>query len=134
MYIQNTAKNYNGFLNELIQRNFYKLQGRPPYSASIIWYGLHLCHMSLQVYRLFFEKFPMSSLPLLNKIQKGGVKVLKALKTLYEKGSFSCDFILMIDEIYLQKSAQYQLGEYVGVDKERNLHKGIVAFMVVDSC
>ena len=37
----------------------------------------------------------------------------------------------MIDEIYLQKSAQYQSGEYVGVDEEGNLYKGIVAFMVV---
>ena len=33
--------------------------------------------------------------------------------------------------MYLQKAAQYQSGEYVGVDEEGNLHKGIVAFMVV---
>ena len=33
--------------------------------------------------------------------------------------------------MYLQKSAQYQSGEYVGVDEERNLYIGIVAFMVV---
>ena len=37
----------------------------------------------------------------------------------------------MIDEIYLQKSAQFQLGEYVGVDEEQNLYQGIVAFTVV---
>ena len=37
----------------------------------------------------------------------------------------------MIDEMYLQKLAQYQSGEYVGVVKEGNLCKGIVAFMVV---
>ena len=37
----------------------------------------------------------------------------------------------MIDEMYLQKSAQYQSGEYVGVEKEGNLYKGIVTFMVV---
>ena len=37
----------------------------------------------------------------------------------------------MIDQMYLQKSAQYQSGEYVGVDEEGNLYKGIVAFMVV---
>ena len=34
----------------------------------------------------------------------------------------------MIDEMYLQKSAQYQSGEYV---EEGNLYKGIVGFMVV---
>ena len=37
----------------------------------------------------------------------------------------------MIDEIYLQKSAQYQSGEYVVVDKEGNLYKGVVAFVIV---
>ena len=65
---------------------------------------------------------------LLNKIQQGGVDMLNVLKTLHEKGSFSCDCILMIDEMYLQKSAQYQSGEYV---EERNLYKRIFAFMVV---
>ena len=31
----------------------------------------------------------------------------------------------------MQKSAQYQSEEYVGVDEEGNLYKGIIAFMVV---
>ena len=52
----------------------------------------------------------MPSLSLLNKIQ-GGVDALKALRTLYEKGSFSRDCILMIDEMYLQKFAQYHTGD-----------------------
>ena len=72
----------------------------------------------------------MPSLSLLNKIQ-GCVDALKALRTLYEKGSFSRDCILMIDEMYLQKSAQYHTGECVGVDEESTLYKGIVAFVVV---
>ena len=97
-YIQNTATdNYNELLNELNQRNFYKPQGRPPYSASMIRYALHLRYTSLQAYRLLLEKFPMQSLLLLHKIQRGGVDALKALKALYEKGSFSRDCILMID-------------------------------------
>ena len=37
----------------------------------------------------------------------------------------------MFDEMYLQKAAQYQAGEYVGADEEGNLYKGIMAFMVV---
>ena len=45
--------------------------------------------------------------------------------------SFSCDRILIIDEMYLQNSAQYQSGENEGVDKEGKLYKGTVAFMVV---
>ena len=80
---------------------------------------------------LLLEKFPVLSLPLLDKIQQGGVDALKPLKIVHEKSSFSCDCILMIDEMYLQKSSQYQSGEYEGVDKEGNLYKGIVAFMVV---
>ena len=38
---------------------------------------------------------------------------------------------LMTDVVYLQKSAQYQSGEYVKVDEDGNLYKGIVAFMKV---
>ena len=49
----------------------------------------------------------MLSLPLLNKIQHSGVDALKALKTVHEKGSSSCNCILMIDEMYLQKSARH---------------------------
>ena len=37
----------------------------------------------------------------------------------------------MIDEMYLQKSTQYQSGQYVGIDEKGNLCKGIVALMVV---
>ena len=103
----------------------YKPQGRPP-DASVIRYALHLRYASLQAYRVFFERFPMPYFSLLNKIQQGGADMLNVLKTLHEKGSFSCDCSLMIDEIYLRKSAQYQSGEYVGVDEE-----GITMFMVV---
>ena len=64
-------------------------------------------YTSLQMHRLLLEKFPMPTLSLLNKIQQGGVDPLKVLKTLYEKVSFSRGCILMIDKIYLKKSAQY---------------------------
>ena len=43
VYIRNTTTdNYNKLLNELNQRNFYKPQGRPPYSLSMIRYAFHL--------------------------------------------------------------------------------------------
>ena len=70
----------------------------------------------------------MSSISLLNKIQQGGVDSLKVLR---EKGGISTDLILIVDEMYLHKAAQYQAGEYIGADEEGNLFKGIVAFMVV---
>ena len=73
----------------------------------------------------------MRPLPLLDKIQQGGVDALKALKIVHEKGLISCDCILMIDEMYLQNSAQYQSGEHEGVNKEGNLYKETVAFMAV---
>ena len=130
--LNNATDNYNEHLNEVNQRNFYKSHGRPQYSASMIWYALLLGYTSFQVNRLLLEKFPKLSLPLLNKIQQGGVHALKVLKTVHEEGSFSCDCILMIDEMYLQKSAQYQSGECVGVGKEGNLYKDI-GFIVVGS-
>ena len=36
----------------------------------------------------------------------------------------------MVDEMYLQKRAQFAGGEYVGVDLEENLYNGIVVFMI----
>ena len=39
----------------------------------------------------------------------------------------------MIDEMYLQKYAQKQSGKYVGVDKEGNLYKRIVASIIIES-
>ena len=125
-YIRNTAtNNYNELLNELNRRNFYKPQGRTSY-ASVIRYALHLRYKSLQAYKLFFERFPMPYLSLLKKIKQGGVDMINVLKALHEKGSFSCDCILMREEMYLRNSAQYKSGEYVGVDEE-----GIITFMAV---
>ena len=87
-YIRNTATdNYNELLNELNQRNFYKPQGRPPY-ASVVRYALHLRYTLLQAYRLFFERFPIPYLSLLNKIQQGGVDMLNVLKHFMKKAPF----------------------------------------------
>ena len=72
--------------------------------------------------RLLLEKFPVLSLPVLHKFQQGGVDALKALKIVHEKGFFSCNSLLMIDE-------KKKIDE--GVDKEGNLYKGIVTFLVV---
>ena len=127
----NTTDNYSELQDEINQRNFYKLHERQLYSASMIWYALHLRYTLLQVNRLLLEKFPMLSFPILDKIQRGCADALKALKIVHEKGSFSCDCILIIDEMYLQKSAQYQSGECGGVDKEGSLCKGSLEFMVV---
>ena len=46
------------------------------------------------------------------------------------KGKISCDCIMTVEEMYLQKAPQYQGGEYVGADEEGNLYKGIAAYMI----
>ena len=73
----------------------------------------------------------MPSISFLNRYNKVEVDSLKALKVLQEKSEFSTDLILMEDEMYLQKAAQYQARAYDGANEEGNLYKGIVAFMVV---
>ena len=37
----------------------------------------------------------------------------------------------MVDEMFLQKEASYQSGDYVGEDEEGELYKGIACFMIV---
>ena len=39
---------------------------------------------------------------------------MKALKLLLEKGSIDVDVILIIDEMYLQRSCEYSGGMFVG--------------------
>ena len=118
-------------LDELEQRKHYKPKGRPPYSAALIRYALLLRYTSAQAYRVLLKQFPLPSFSLLNKIQQGGVDSIKALKLLREKGNISEDLVLMADEMYLQKAAEYSGGEYIGADKDGDLYKGIVTFMVV---
>ena len=88
-------------------------------------------YTSFQAYKLLLEEFPMPSLSLLEKISKGGVDPVKSDKLLLAKGRISEDVILMIDEIYLQKSEEYHCGEIVGCDEEGKLYKGLVGFMIV---
>ena len=54
----------------------------------MIRYALHLRYMSLQAFRILFEKSPVLFWSLLNNIQQGGVDALKALKNIYEKAPF----------------------------------------------
>ena len=109
----------------------YQAKGRPPYSSATIRFALHLRYTSLQSYKLLLEKFPLPSISTLHRIQAGGVDSLKGAKKLREKGHISSDVILMVDEMFLQKEASYQSGDYVGEDEEGELYKGIACFMIV---
>ena len=117
-------------LNEMLDISNYQAKGRPPYSSAMIRFALHLRYTSLQSYKLL-EKFPLPSISTLHRIQAGGVDSLKAAKKLREKGHISSDVILMVDEMFLQKEASYQSGDYVGEDEEGELYKGISCFMIV---
>ena len=89
-YIRNVATETPfTILDELNERKNFKPKGRPPYSAAMIRFALHLRYTSAQAYRLLLEKFPLPSFSLLNKIQKGGVDAVKSIKLLREKGKLS---------------------------------------------
>ena len=118
-------------LSEMLDMVNYKPKGRPPYSSNMIRFALHLRYTSFQAYKLLLEKFPLPSISTLNKIQKGGVDALKAVKKLLDEGHMSSDVILMVDEMFLQKGTSYQAGEYIGEDETGELYKGIACFMIV---
>ena len=123
--------NSQSLLEEMKNRMYLKPKARPSYSAAMIRFALHLRYTSLQTYKLLLHKFPFPSISVLSKIQRGGVDALKAIKRLREAGEISSDVVLMVDEMYLQKGTQYQGGEYVGADEDKNLYKGVVVCMIV---
>ena len=130
-YIRNVAvETPYTLLDEMNAQKYYKPKGRPPFSAAMIRFALHLRHTSAQAYRLLLEKFPLPSFSLLNKIQKGGVDAVKGIKLLREKGKMSKDVVLMVDEMFLQKCIQYMAGEQVGEDENGELYKGVIGFMI----
>ena len=47
-----------------------------------------------------------------------------------KEGKSSEDVCMIFDEMYLQKSQEYFLGEMIGCDDEVELYKGIVCFMI----
>ena len=110
-------------LNEMLDISNYQAKGRPPYSSAMIRFALHLRYTSLQSNKLLLEKFPLPSISSLHS--------LKAAKKLREKGHISSNVILMVDEMFLQKEASYQSGDYVGEDEEGEFYKGIACFMIV---
>lgn len=101
------------------------------YPARIIRYSLLLRYTSFQAYKLLKEEFPLPSISLLKKITKGGIDPVKAAKLLLDKDLISKDIVLMIDEMYLQKSVEYSSGEMIGCDEDDSMFKGIVGFMIV---
>ena len=132
-YIQSRIEqlSISEILEEIRKISYYKQQGRPPYSAKVIRYCLLLRYTSRQAYELLLNELPLPSFSLLEKLCRGSLDALKVAKVLLHDNKISKDCILMFDEMYLQKSAQYQGGKYIGADECGELFKGIVCFMIV---
>ena len=113
---------------ELRKRQFKKSQ---IYSSEIIQYALLLRYTSFQSYKLLLDEFSLPSISLLNKIKEGNIDALKAAKLLLENSSISKDIVVLFDEMYLQKCAEYCGGDFFGSNINNELYKSIVCFMII---
>ena len=117
-------------LQEMQKIQYIKVKGRPPYSSDLIRFTLMQRYTSRQSYKLLLNELPLPSFSLLQKLTKGGIDPIKSLKVLLqEKVDSQC--MLLIDEMYLQKSCQYHVGKVYGKDEHGEFYNGIVVFMVV---
>ena len=88
-YIRNFQETWNipsDILNELQEIRFEKPVDRPKYSVGLLRYALLLRYNSTQAYKLLLEQFPLPSLSLLKKLNKGGMEPIKAVKVLLDQG------------------------------------------------
>ena len=88
-------------------------------------------YTSRQSYELLLHEFPLPSFSYLKNLIKGGIEPIKGLKLLLQEGKVSSDLVLLIDEMYLQKSVQYNDGKLIGKDGKGDFYNGILVFMVV---
>ena len=94
--------------------------------------ALLLHYTSSQSYKYLLHHFSLPSFSTINKLKLRKLDSLKAVKLLKKARKLLEDMVLMVDKMYLQKLSQYHSGKYVGADKEGNLYKGIVVFMVAE--
>ena len=130
-YIKYRSDSFSTILSEQNSIQHYKPQGRPNFSSSMIRYALLLRNTSWQSHKLLLQQFPLPSLSLFKKITSGFIDSVKAAKLLLENESMSEDCVLLVDEMYLQKSVQFHSGNFIGRNEEGTLYKGIVVFMIV---
>ena len=126
-YLESQTENFSIF-DELRKRQFKKNQ---VYSSEIIQYALLLRYTSLQSYKLLLDEFPLLSISLLNKIKEQNIDALKAAKLLLENSSFSIYIVILFDEMYLRKCAEYYGGKFLGSNINNELYKSIVCFMII---
>ena len=136
-YIRNFKKykkiSTNNILDKLHQIRFKKTIDKQQAflnSTSLLYYTHLLRYTLAESYKILLEQFPLPSLSLLRKLNKCGLKPIKRAIAILDQGKVVMDTILLLDEKYLPKEAHYQSGKLVGVDKEMNLFKGAMSFMI----
>ena len=77
-------------------------------------------YTSRQAYSLLLNEFPLPSLSLLKKLSSGGIDCVKAIQLLLKEEKVSADCVLMLDEMYLQKSTA-----------SGKFYTGILSFIIV---
>ena len=128
-YLCNLESKADDFLLELSNRQHCHPNGQSPYSCEIMLFALLLRYTSGRACKILLDKLHLPSMFILRRLKSGSFDAIKAAKKLMENNSMSEDIILMADELYLQKSAEYSGGQYVGTDKKGNLYKDVVVFM-----
>ena len=73
----------------------------------------------------------MHSLSLLHKTASTNVGTAAVTTALKQQGRISEDVILILDEIYHQKSAEYFGGDTFRTNEDGDLYKGMLCFMIV---
>ena len=73
----------------------------------------------------------MHSLSLVHKTASGNVGTEAVTTSLKQQGHISEDVILILDEIYHQKSAEYFGGDTFRTNEDGDLYKGMLCFMIV---
>jgi hypothetical protein len=118
-------------LEEMSTIQKLKPKGRPPFSATLLRLALMTRYTSKQAYNILLEELPLPSISMMQKLNHGGIEPIKALKFLLQEERVDDNVVLLVDEMYLQKSCEYHSGQYIGKDENGDLYNGIVVFMVV---
>ena len=92
-----------------MRNQYIKAKGRPPYSSDLIRFVLMQRYTSRQSYNLLLNELPLPSFSLLQKLPQGGIDPIKSLQVLLRREKVDSQCMLLIDEMYLQKSCQYFL-------------------------
>ena len=128
---KNRSDSFRTILSQLNSIQHYQPQGRTKFSISMLRYALLLRNTSRRSYKLLLQQCPLPPSSLSKNIIPCFIDSLTAAKLLLEKEAISEDCVLLVDEMYLQKSVQFHNGSFIGQNEEGTLYKGIVVFMIV---